>query len=555
MTGAQALIEQLQARGVPFIPMLCGNGTEPIIEAAHDADIPLVHTRNEQAASYLADSYARLTRHVGVCVVSSGIAHVNAMAGLLNAHYDGAPMLLITGATESPTLGRGGFQDVDQVALCESICKHAEQVERPERIPQAVAECFHAATTGRPGPTHLTITRDALRGEIPDEMPMPPLGDRGQVAHSAQPEQDDFVQAARMIRDAQRPLIVAGGGCFYADAGPEMLELAEVAGIPVVTPIWDRGVVNDPSDHFMGVIGAATGEPPLLEEADLLIIAGADIDYRLRYLDRPPLREDLRVIRIDVDAGRLYQAIAPDLALLADPKSAFFTINSAYQTTCRTVDGGDVVAHDEWMAAASQMQAEFYAPWEDRPDAPEGAIIGWDIARAVADVLDNDMIFAMDGGNIGQWLHMTLCRSSYPEALLTCGASGVVGYGIPGAMAAKLAFPDRRTLLVIGDGSLGFCIPEMQTAVRHDLPFVAVVADDEAWGIVVTGQRERGVPTVASELGEAGWAQAARSFGARGVTVGAPDEIAAAIEEGFASGRPTLVHVPVAVLSPGECRR
>ena len=543
MTGAQALVRQLKDRGVPFMSMLCGNGTEPIIEAAADADLPLIDTRNEQAASYMADTYARLTGRVGVCLVSSGIAHINAMAGLLNAHYDGAPMLLITGANESNTLGRGGFQDINHVAMCESFCKHAEQVERTERIPQAVAECFNSATTGRPGPTHLTIPRDILLGELSDDLALPPLGDRGKVRHSARPPQRDLVQAARMIAEASNPLIVAGGGCFYADAGPELLDIAESAGIPVVTPIWDRGVVNEPSRHFMGVIGAASGEPPLLQEADLLIIAGADVDYRLKYMDRPPLREDLKVIRIDVEPGQLYQAIAPDLALLSDPKSAFAGIAEAY--------GGG--AHNDWMAEARDMHAQFYATWDERPDAPEGAMVGWDIARTVGEVVDGDTMLGVDGGNIGQWLHMTLCRNSYPEAFFTCGASGVIGYGIPGAMAAKKAFPDRNVLMVIGDGSLGFCIPEFQTAVRHEIPFVAVVADDEAWGIVVSGQKKRGAACVASELGECGWAEAAMGFGARGMRVDEPDAIGPAIEEGFESGQPTLVEVPLAVMGPSDC--
>ena len=544
MTGAQALIHQLNSREVPFISMLCGNGTEPIIEAAHDAGLPLVHTRNEQAASYMADSYARLTRRVGVCVVSSGIAHINAMAGLLNAHYDGAPMLLITGANESGTLGRGGFQDIDHIAMCESFCKHAEQVNRPERIPQAVAQCFHAATTGRPGPTHLTIPRDILRGEIADDLAMPPLGSRGKVADSAALASHDAERAAGMLAEASKPIIVAGSGCFYADAGPELLALAEATGAPIVTPIWDRGVVNEPSEHFMGVVGSASGEPALLEEADLLIIAGADVDYRLRYMDSPPLRDDLKVIRIDVDAGRLYQAIAPDLALLADPKSAFAAIAGAYE-------GG---AHQDWLAEAQEMHAQFYAAWNERPDAPAGAMVGWDIARAVAEVVDEDTILAVDGGNIGQWMHMTLCRNSYPEALLTCGSSGVIGYGVPGAMAAKLAFPERKALVVIGDGSLGFCVPELQSAVRHGIPLVTVVADDEAWGIVVSGQKERGVACVASELGTCGWAQTAIGFGARGVKVSQARDIAPAIREGFASGQPTLIEVPLAVLGPAECR-
>jgi acetolactate synthase-1/2/3 large subunit len=382
---------------------------------------------------------------------------------------------------------------------------------------------------------------------------MPPLGERGRVEQNAALGTDQAAAAAQMLAEAQKPLIVAGGGCFYADAGAEVMGLAEMVGAPVVTPIWDRGVVNEPSEYFMGVIGAATGEPPLLQEADLLVIAGADVDYRLKYMDRPPLREDLKTIRIDVDSGRLHSAIAPDLPLLADAKSAFAGIQSAYDANCRTENGSALIVHDDWMAEARDMHAQFYAAWDERPDAPEGAMVGWDVARAVSEVIDENTLLAMDGGNIGQWLHMTLCRNSYPEAVLTCGASGVVGYGVPGAMGAKMAFPDRKVLLVTGDGSLGFCIPELQSAVRHDIPFVAVVADDEAWGIVVTGQQERGAACVASELGECGWAQTAMGFGARGVRVEEPDAIGPAIEEGFASGQPTLVEVPLAVMSPGQC--
>ena len=543
MTGAQALVQQLKDRGVPFISMLCGNGTEPIIDAAADADLPLIDTRNEQAASYMADTYARLTGKVGVCLVSSGIAHINAMAGLLNAHYDGAPMLLISGANDSNTLRRGGFQDIDHVAMCESFCKHAEQIDRTERIPQAIAECFHAATTGRPGPTHLTIPRDILLGNIDEGMALPPLGARGKVQHTAALSDKQAEAAAQMLADAKNPLIVAGGGCFYADAGEQLMALSHASGAPIVTPIWDRGVVNEPSEHFMGVIGAASGEPPLLQEADLLIIAGADVDYRLKYMDRPPLREDLKVIRIDVDPGQLYQAIAPDLALLADPKSAFAAIADAYE-------GG---VHEAWMAEASDMHAQFYSQWDERPDIPDGAMSGWDIARAVAQVVGEDTMLGVDGGNIGQWIHMTLCRNSYPEAFFTCGASGVIGYGIPGAMAAKTAFPDRKVLMVTGDGSLGFCVPEFQTAARHGIPFVAVVADDEAWGIVVSGQKSRGAACVASELGQCGWAETAMGFGARGVRVDSADAIAPAIEEGFASGQPTLIEVPLAIMGPSDC--
>ncbi len=538
MNGADILIKGLQDRGVDHIAMLCGNGTEAIITSAHEAGLRMVDTRNEQAASYLAEAYGKLTRKIGVCVVSSGIAHVNATAGMMNAWYDGAPFLLITGHGSSDQLGRGGFQDCDHIALARPLCKYAEQVTDAQRIPQALHEAIAAATSGRPGPVHLTITRDALTGEFDDAAPMPDLGLRAIASDRAVATSASVVEAAELIAAAGKPLIVAGGGVFYADGGDNMVAFARQAGVPIVTPIWDRGSVNEPTDLFMGVIGAASGEPDLQPRADLMIIAGAAIDYRTRYLDRPPLREDLKIIRIDVDPGQLRQAVEPDVALLADPRSAFAQLGAAYS-------GG---GHEEWLAEARGLHAEFYAAWDQRPETESGVMVGYDIVAALRECLTEDTIFAVDGGNIGQWAHMTLLRNSYPEALLTCGASGVIGYGVPGAMAAKLAHPERRVLLLTGDGSLGFALPEFQSAVRHDLPFVAVLANDEAWGIVVTGQKQAGRPCAASQLGHCGWVRVVEGLGGRGVRVESADQIAAAVEEGFASGVATIVEVPLAVM-------
>lgn len=544
MNGADALIKGLQDRGVEFISILCGNGTEAIITSAHEARLRMVDTRNEQAASYLAEAYAKLTRKIGVCVVSSAIAHVNATAGLMNAWFDGAPFLLITGHSPSHEMRRGGFQDCDHIALAEPLCKYTELVTEARRIPQALHEAIAAATSGRPGPVHLTIPKDALAGEFDLSAPMPVLGTRGSALNTAAADANAVAEAAMLIAQAEKPLIVAGSGVFYADGGRQLLAFAEKAGIPIVTPIWDRGVINQPSGLFMGVIGAASGEPELQPNADLMIIAGAAVDYRTRYLDRPPLRDDLKVVRIDVDAGQLHQAVEPDVALLGDPGTVFGQLAAAYS--------GD--GHDAWLAEARQMHAEFYSAWEARPRTEPGAMVGYDVVNALGACITDDTIFVVDGGNIGQWAHMTLLRSRYPDALLTCGASGVIGYGVPGAMAAKLAFPDRRALLLTGDGSLGFCLPEFQSAARQGLPFVAVLANDEAWGIVVSGQRRAGKPCAASHLGQCDWVRVVEGLGGRGVRVQTPDEIGPAVEEGFASGLPTLVEVPLTIQGPAECR-
>jgi len=543
-TGADLLVRELQARGVPFISVLCGNGLDPLLAAAARVGLRLVDTRNEQAASYIADAYARFSRRVGVCAVSSGVAHVNALAGVLNAHFDGAPMLLITGASPSTNLGRGAFQDLDQVSLAEPICKYAELVTRPERIPQAVHEAFAAATSGRPGPVHLTIPVDVLGAE-PGRRVKSPFSARGEATMQAAGDASQIAEAARLLAESRRPIIVAGSGVFYADGGRALQDFAELARIPLVTPIWDRGVTDRQSDVFLGVIGAATGEPQLLTQADAIVLVGTRIDYRVRFLDSPPLSPDIRSIRIDVDSAELYQGIEPDVPILADPRTALVQLRDAWSR-------GGYAGHDEWLSAARREHHRFYAHWAAPSALKSDAMTGAHIAEALRSVITDDTIFLVDGGSIGQWAHMTLCRERYPAHWLTCGASGVVGWGMPGAMAARLAFPKRPVILLTGDGALGFGIAEFESAARQNLPFVVVLADDRAWGIVVSGQLASFGSPVASELSAIDYAQVAEGFGARGIRVARPDEISLAIREGIDSGKPTLIHVPIIRRGPEE---
>lgn len=545
ITGADLLVRELQARGVPFVSLLCGNGLDPLLIAAARAELRLVDTHNEQAAAYIADAYARLTGCVGVCAASSGVAHVNALAGVLNAHFDGAPLLLISGASDSTTLGRGNFQDLDQVALALPICKRAELVTRPERIPQAVHETFAAATGGRPGPVHLTIPEDVLNAPVEETRLKSPFSRRGKVVQQAAGDADLVREAARMLAEAKRPIIVAGSGLFYAHAGEALAGFVGHARLPVVTPIWDRGVVDRPIDEFLGVIGAVSGEPSLLTEADLILLAGVHINYRVRYLDSPPLAKDVRIVRIDVDAAELAQGIEPDIGILADSRTAFQQLTEVWQSA-------DYAAHDGWLTEARQRHGQFYSRWDTPPvPQPEG-INGGQIVHALREMITEDTLFLIDGGNIGQWAHMILCADRYPSHWLTCGVSGVVGGGVPGAMAARLAFPDRPVLLLSGDGSIGFAMAEFESAARQGLPFVVVLADDQAWGIVVSGQRKTPGFAIASELSAVDYVKVAQGFGAQGVRVERADEIVPAVRSAFESGRPTLIQVPAVISSPAD---
>jgi acetolactate synthase I/II/III large subunit len=549
MNGAQALVALLQQMQVPFIAALCGNGLDPLLIAADEAGLPVIDTRNEQAAAYIADAYARLTGKLGVCAVSSGVAHVNALAGVTNAYYDGAPLLLISGASSSETLGRGGFQDLDQVALATPITKRSELVTEAARIPVALRAAVGAAGGGRPGPVHLTISVDALTGDLPDDMVERGGRLTGAATARAAGDPAEMAHALALLANARRPLIVAGSCVFYAQAGEALHTFAMQTSTPVVTPIWDRGVVDTEWSTYMGVVGAASGEPELLTQADLVLVLGSTIDYRVRYLDAPPLRPDVKVIRVQADARHLYQGAMPDVAILGDAATVLDHWSDMWAA-------GELAPHSGWLEEAREIRDRFYGRWwEDARPNSDGLMNGGDLVDGLEHALmqlEPEPVLLIDGGNIGQWAHMRLASRRYPSHWLTCGASGVVGWGVQGAMAARLAEPERPVVLLSGDGSLGFGLVEFESAARQGLSFVCVVADDCAWGIVATGQEQRCGRRLAADLGPADYAGVARALGARGVRAETPLALQEAILDAVQERLPTLIQVPISCRGPAD---
>jgi len=546
MTGAELLALALRERNVEFVATLSGNGLNPLYLACRDASIRLIDTRNEQAAAYIADTYGRLTRRVGVVAVSSGIAHVNALTGIANAWFDGAPVLLITGESPSSQDDLGKFQEFDHVALARPLCKYARRVIEPAKIAFYVREALAAATSGRPGPVCLSIPVDVLSAEIPRGKAIRVRPGPGEVVQDAAADPDLVAEAARLIAKAKRPVLVAGTGAFYAEAQHELHEFARLAAIPVVTPIWDRGCVERPADYWLGVVGAASGEPRLLPDADLLLLVGCRTDYRVGFCLPPKVSEKATIIRIDVDAAELRSGVEPNLKLLGDPCTVLGQLAHATRRF-------GAKPHRAWLAEARRRDAAFRRRWLKSPAPPTPPMTGRHIVDAIRPFLSEELLFLIDGGNIGQWAHMALA-DCYPGRWLTCGASAVVGWGLPGGIGAKLAYPKRPVLLLSGDGAIGFTIADLETSVKHSAPFVIVVADDRAWGIVVSGQRAAYGPegVLASRLAPVDYANLAEAFGAIGVRADTPEQLTNAIQKGLAADRTTLIHVPIAILGPAD---
>jgi len=543
LTQADLVVQTLKDYGVPFVTTLSGNGTDPLFMACARNGMRLVDFRNEQAAAYAADAYARLTGKLGVVLVSSGIAHVNALAGLLNAYFDGAPVLLITGASDYHYADAGRFQDLDQPALAAPICKYAKEVARADRTLFYLHEAIGRALAGRPGPVHLTIPTDVLQAETTPQRYPRLRAEAGIAQPRAAGDPGLIAAAADILAQAQSPLLVQGSGAFYARAANALDRLAGKMHLPVVVPIWDRGVIEKPAPYFLGVIGAASGGPELLADADTLILVGSQVDYRIGYAEPPAVRPEARIIRIDAAPESLKQGVEPDVAILGDPGSVLTALADELERR-------QARPYSTWLEEARRRDREFRSRWQTVPPAPP--MIGHHIVEALRPLAhDSETLFLIDGGNIGQWAHMVL-GDRYPSNWLTCGASAVVGWGLPGAIGAKLAEPQRPVVLLSGDGAFGFTVAELETAVRQNTPFVVVIADDQAWGIVVSSQVRAFGPenVLASRVGPVRYDVVAQGFGALGLVAEKPADILPAVREGLASGRPTVVQVPIAVQGP-----
>ena len=542
MTGADLLLDELQARGVPFVATLNGHGLDPFYLACRRAGMRVIDVRNEQAASYMAEITGRLTRSVGVCAVSGAVAHANALSGVVNASLDGAPMLLITGITPLADLGWGNFQDFDPVPMAAPVCKYACMLDIPERIGQIVHEAFMAATTGRPGPVHLALPLDVASAEVDPARAVLSQVRSGTVQHAGAAEPKLIEQAAQMIWRAERPLLVAGSGVYYSYGEHSLACFVSQQLIPTVVPIWDRGCITEPIEPFMGVIGAASGGPRLLPDADLIILAGAEFDYRVGQISPPAIRDDAKVIRIHADPTRLRQGLEAHLSIQGSPATVLEQLTEA----CRRLDYAGANA---WLTeACKRRDAHRKACLDHAAQLPSGTN-GKDVVLVIREVLTDDTILLVDGGNIGQWFHQLL-TDRYPGHWVTCGASGVVGWGLPGAMAARAVYPDRPVILLSGDGSFTFTVAELECAARQGFPFVIVVADDEQWGISVTGHVKNYGEALYSKLGPMRLDRVAEGFGCHGVRLERKEELLSTLHEALNQDRPTVIHVPILPSSP-----
>jgi acetolactate synthase-1/2/3 large subunit len=532
LTGGRLVARMLRKEGVSTVFTLSGLHVAPIYAGCVDEGIRIVDTRHEQAAAHAADAWARLTRGVGVAIVTAGPGVTDAVTGVANAWAASSPLLLLGGAAPSFNQGRGSLQEMPQVPLFQSITKWADRVPSPDLVPGFLAKAFRVARAGRPGPVFLEIPWDALSNGADEALAEAQSLYRTDARLPGDP--DKMQRALALLAGAERPVLVAGSSIWWDDAVAELEVLATRTGIPVYLNGMGRGCL--PPDHpsFFQL-----SRKEALAQADVVVVVGTPLDFRMGYGTEPTFAAGAKVIQVDVDAAEIGRNRPIDVGIVADARSAVAALGYAARLSPAAA-GWRAFLREQETARAEKQRA-----FEESDQTP---IHHFRLAKAIDTVASRagDVTYVGDGGNVVAVAAKVL-RVREPGRWLDPGPLGTLGVGAPFAIAAKLLAPGRPVCVVQGDGSFGLNGMDYETAVRFGLPMVVVVGNDAAWGQILIPQRGLygDEHAVATKLAPTRYDRVVEALGGKGEHVEDPKELVPALERAFASGTVYCVDVKI----------
>ena len=525
MTGGQALVASLIEEGVDTIFGLPGVQLDGAFDAlyAEQDRVRVLQTRHEQGAAYMADGYARVSGKMGTCLVVPGPGLLNASAALSTAYACNSPVLCVTGQIQSDKIeaGTGLLHEIpNQLGMIRSVTKHAARAMTPAEVPALVHDAVASLYTGRIRPVEIEVPPDILlaQGEVsltgPKTRPEPPVGDPDAIA-----------AAAKLLGEASKPLIWAGGGILRSGASAELVRLAEMLQAPVVVSQNGKGAI--PDDNYLAQ--TTTGAMTLLPESDVILVAGSR--FMLDTLSGlNGLITDQKVIHLEIDPEEIGRTRQPALAIVADARAGLAALTEQVERTNRKRES----RRDELTALRESVAAR------TSTILPQAAF-----GHAIRRALPPEGIFVSEMTQIGYWSNFAF-PVYQPNTYLTCGYQGTLGFGFPTALGAKVAKPDVPVVSVNGDGGFGFCLNELATMAQHQIAAVALVFDDSAYGNVKRIQQEQyGGRTIASSLRNPDYVKLAESFGVAGRRAESPEALETQLNEAFAADEPTLIHIPV----------
>ena len=539
MTGGRFIAETVHGYGITHVFFMPYIGPRALMEM-EKLGIKRVQTHGEKAAAYMADAYARIRRGPGLCMAQA-VGAVNLAAGLQDAYLACSPVIALTGRELLINQQRHAYQEVDHVNPFSAVSKYSAYVSTPEHLPVYLRQAFRAATTGTPGPTHLDFEGIAGQGVV--ELGGRSRSHRRRSLHTAAP----LPARGRAVRNrrrppalngAERPVIVAGGGVVASDARNELIELAEKLSVPVATSLNAKTMF--PADHELavGVPGSYSRacSNQLLCEADLVFFIGSHTGGQVTNAYQIP-PQGTPIIQLDINPEEIGRNYPVQVGLQGDVKSSLRRmIDRAAPAGTRAAWVGNVQERiRDWKNSVAPLLDSDILPM--RPER---------LCRELSDYLPSDAILVSDTGHAGVWTGTMLDLKHADQSYIRC--SGSLGWGLPAAMGAKCAQPDRPVLCFTGDGGIWYHIAELETAVRCGINTVTVVNNNHSLNQEQGGveQTYGGRTSGSDELwlfDDADFAGIAESFGALGITVNKPGELPGALDRAFASGRPAVVDV------------
>ncbi len=533
ISGAKALVKALEREKVEVIFGIPGGATIPFYDELYDSSIRHILVRHEQVAAHAADGYARASGNVGVCCATSGPGATNLTTGIANAYMDSVPIVALTGQVPTAMIGKDAFQEADTVGITMPITKHNFQLRSVEEIPTVIKMAFKIAKTGRPGPVLIDIPKDVQEreGEVtfPKDIVIP--GYKPTIKGNI----NQIKRAAKLIVNAERPIIMAGGGVILSDASQELKTLAEMFFIPVVTTLMGKGCFPETHPLALGCIGMHGRKVAnyAINDSDLIIAVGC------RFSDRSTgavslFAPEAKIIHIDIDPAEIGKNVRADLPIVGDAKSVLTDLISCLK--------GIRKEKTEWAKKVEKFKKEF-APFMDYDQVPMHPAR---VMKEITKVLSSDDIITTEVGQCQMWASHFLPREK-PRTFLSSGGLGTMGFGFPAALGAKVAKPETNVIDIAGDGSFLMVCQDLATAVEEKIPVVVAVLDNRYLGMVRQWQElffdRRYSSTFLGEIPD--FVKLAEAFDARGIRVTKPEEVAPAVKEGFESDKVTVLDIIV----------
>ena len=475
INGARMLLECLHKVGVTDMFGYPGGAVIPIYDEIYSFDkIKHYFARHEQGAVHAADGYARVSGKVGVCLATSGPGATNLVTGIMTAHMDSVPMIAITGQVRSNLLGRDAFQETDTVGITMPITKSNYLVQNVKEIPRIVKEAYYIATTGRPGPVLIDIPNDIQVHKIPYAEFERLFEEKIELEGYSPTYEGHPVQikrAIKLIKEAKKPLIIAGAGVLKSKASKELFEYAEKTQTPVAMTLLGLGAFPGSHELSLGMLGMHGTVPAnyATDEADLVIAAGVRFDDRIAG-NPSKFIENAKVIHIDIDPAEIDKNKRADVPIVGDLKHVLSEINQAVEPQ----------THKEWVEKVIEWKKEY--PLGHRK-VGEDKLLPQEVLQAIDDILKGDAIIVTDVGQHQMWAAQYFTYQN-PDSIVTSGGAGTMGFGLPAAIGAQIGAPDKKVVLIVGDGGFQMTVQELMMIKQYNLPVKVVILNNSYLGMV-----------------------------------------------------------------------